>query len=326
MIYSDVIIVGGGPAGSTCAWKLKQAGIECIILDKETFPRTKICAGWITPKVVKQLKLKPFNYPHSLMTFRIIHFYVYGKKISVPTKQYAIRRIEFDNWLLKRAKVPYYTHHVVKIEKENGDFIIDRKFRSKYLVGAGGTYCPVYKSFFECVYPRVKTSLIIGIEEEFPYDYQDDHCHLWFFDNHLPGYFWYVPKGNGYLNIGIGGSLERLRGRGDSIKKQWDFFTHKLEKLRLVNSRQFDPKGYNYYLRQRSPVGRIDNAFIIGDAAGLATKDMGEGIGPAVESGIRAADSIITGTGYSLTFITKYSFPSILLGKRYSKRNKTQQY
>ena len=321
MICSDVIIVGGGPAGSTCAWKLKQAGIECIILDKETFPRLKICAGWITPKVVKQLKLNLSSYPHSLMTFRTLHFYLYGKKISVPTKQYAIRRIEFDNWLLKRANVPVYTHPVVNIEKGNGDFIIDRKFRSQYLVGAGGTYCPVYKFFFKRVYPRVKRSLIIGLEEEFPYDYQNDHCHLWFFDNHLPGYSWYVPKGNGYLNIGIGGSLERLRERGDSIKKQWDYFTHKLEKLRLVNSRQFNPKGYNYYLSQRSPVGRIDNAFIIGDA----TRDMGEGIGPAVESGIKAAGSIITGTGYSLTSVTKYSFPGILLGKLYSKCNKTQQ-
>ncbi|MCK4821330.1 FAD-dependent oxidoreductase, partial [bacterium] len=50
MINTDVIIVGGGPAGATCAWRLRQSNIRCIILDKQRFPRTKICAGWITPE------------------------------------------------------------------------------------------------------------------------------------------------------------------------------------------------------------------------------------------------------------------------------------
>jgi flavin-dependent dehydrogenase len=46
----------------------------------------------------------------------------------------------------------------------------------------------------------------------------------------------------------------------------------------------------------------------VGDAAGLATLDMGEGIGPAVRSGFLAAQSIINGTDYSLESISKYSF------------------
>jgi len=57
---------------------------------------------------------------------------------------------------------------------------------------------------------------------------------------------------------------------------------------------------------------RYGNAFIIGDAAGLATLDMGEGIGPAIQSGIRAAEAIISGQEFSLRSINKYSFPSLL--------------
>ncbi len=41
----DVLIVGGGPAGSSAAWKLKQAGADVLVLDKERFPRLKLCAG-----------------------------------------------------------------------------------------------------------------------------------------------------------------------------------------------------------------------------------------------------------------------------------------
>jgi len=59
----------------------------------------------------------------------------------------------------------------------------------------------------------------------------------------------------------------------------------------------------------------MENLYIIGDAAGLATIDMGEGIGPAVESGLRAAYAIATGKKFSLKSIPKYSLFQIILGK-----------
>ena len=46
----DVLIVGGGPAGSACAWKLARSGFDVAILDRARFPRDKVCGGWITPK------------------------------------------------------------------------------------------------------------------------------------------------------------------------------------------------------------------------------------------------------------------------------------
>ena len=67
-----------------------------------------------------------------------------------------------------------------------------------------------------------------------------------------------------------------------------------------------------YFLRDRIENCRIDNAFIIGDAASLATVDLGEGIGPAVESGFRAADSIINKTKFSLHSIHKRNDPVAL--------------
>lgn len=313
MFYSDVIIVGGGPAGSSCAWKLKQAGIDCIILDKETFPRSKVCAGWITPKIIKDLGFKPNDYPHNLLAFNKIHFNIYGKMLPIKTFQYSIRRYEFDKWLLDRSGVPVYKHRVRKIKQSSEGYLVDDEYFCKHLVGAGGTDCPVYRTFFQFTIPRKETLLIIALADEFKYDHKDENCYLWFFKNKLPGYSWYVPKGNGYINIGIGGIYHKLLKRNITIRDQWNYFIHELSDLSLVKQYNHTPRGYYYYLRQSIWIGHINNVYIIGDSAGLATKDLGEGIGPAVKSGILAANSIINTTGYYLHTITRYSIPNLVI-------------
>jgi flavin-dependent dehydrogenase len=312
MILSEVIIVGGGPAGSTCAWKLKQSGVECTVLDKRSFPRTKLCAGWITPQVIENLELDTKQYPHSLTPFKKLHFHIFGKRLGIKTRQYAIRRSEFDSWLLERAGVPVHHHEVHSITRDGNDYIIDDAYRCRHLVGAGGTHCPVYRAFFTDEHPRAEDSLIVSMEEEFVRDFQDDRCHLWFFENKLPGYSWYVPKQNGFVNIGIGGMASTLKKRGKTIRDHWNLFVEKLRELSLVNDRSFDPRGHTYYLRQKNTVGQRERCYIVGDAAGLATKDMGEGIGPAVQSGILAANCIAHGTDYSLKSIPTYSLPKML--------------
>ena len=307
MLEAEVIIVGAGPAGSACAWKLNQNGTQTVLLDKKAFPRRKQCAGWITPGVLKNLEVNRGEYPHGILTFKRIFFHVRGRKLRVPTCQYSIRRTEFDHWLLKKASVPLQRHAVQQVRTENGYYIVDNSYRSKYLVGAAGTYCPVYRSFFKEVNSRSQQRLIVTIEEEFKYDYHDTNCHLWFFENNLPGYAWYVPKADGYLNVGIGGKFLALKNSGQTIRQHWDYFIAKLEELSLVKGHTYRPRGHNYYLRQSVPAGRLNNAYIIGDAAGLATLDLGEGIGPAIESGILAAKSILTGCRFSGRSVTRYS-------------------
>ncbi len=317
MIYSDVIIVGGGPAGSTCAWKLQQHNISSIILDKETFPRPKVCAGWITPIALRDLQIKPDDYPYSITVFTRITYFFWSIKVPVRTRQYAIRRIEFDHWLLKRANVAVHHHHVSEIRKEDSSYVIDGRYRCRYLVGAGGTHCPVNRSFFaSAAPPRGQRPLIAAVEDEVLYPYNDSNCYLWFFDNGLPGYAWYLPKQDGYINVGIGGRLSTLKKKRTTIRRHWDRFVEKLEKLSLVKGISFNPKGHTYYLRDQRDKGQIDNVFIIGDAAGLATVDMGEGIGPAVESGLLAAQAIREQTSYAPRKISRYSFKNILFPGR----------
>ena len=188
-------------------------------------------------------------------------------------------------------------------------------YRARYLVGAGGTRCPVYRALVsrrpparEGVYrPR-------PIEHEFPYEWEDPRCHLWFFRKGLPGYTWYVPKADGYLNCGVGGVAESIKELGQDIKSHW------AEPRRPAGGSNgqrtatcnYAPKGYSYFLRDRLGAVRVQNAFLVGDAVGLATRDLGEGIGPAIASGQRAARSILTGAEYSLDTLDYFSLPAMI--------------
>lgn len=316
MTESEVIIVGGGPAGSTAAWKLVEAGIDIIILDKNKFPRTKLCAGWITPKVINDLKINIEEYPHTIQKFDRLNYYFFQKlKLPIPTTQYSIRRYEFDDWLLKRSKAKLINHKAITIKEVNDHFVVDDMFRSKILIGAGGTHCPVYRKFFSQISPRDESNRLITLEQEFPYQVTNQQCHLWMVENKLSGYSWYVPKGDSCLNIGIGGTINSIRSENSSIKFHWNKLIDKLEKAGLVQNFEFNPTGYDYYLRDKNPITQINNIYLIGDAVGLATIDMGEGIGPSVKSGILAAEGIINQSNYSVKSISKYSFPSILFRK-----------
>lgn len=303
----EVLIVGGGPAGASCAWRLAQRGVDTRLLDAQAFPRLKLCAGWITPEVVADIQLDQDTYPHRFNSFDRFQVHIFGLNYKLASVQHSIRRYEFDDWLLKRAGVPVSTHNVREIRREGEYYVVDDQYRARYLVGAGGTKCPVYRTLFRESNARARELQTVTLEQEFAYSYEDPDCHLWFFSKKLPGYAWYVPKADGYLNVGIGGMAQTLKQRGDDIWRHWENFVQQLARAGLVRDVQLEPKGYSYYLRKDVNSVRIDNAFIVGDSIGLATRDMCEGIGPAIRSGLMAADAITRGTPYSIDSIGRYS-------------------
>ena len=307
MQVADAIIVGGGPAGSTCAWKLREAGLDVIVLDRAAFPRHKLCAGWVTPEALADLEFEPNDYPYSFMTFDGLHLSWKALTVNPKSRQHSIRRFEFDDYLLRRAGATVLQHKVREIRRDGGDYLIDDEFRCKYLVGAGGTACPVYRAIFSERHPRSSALQTATYEQEFAYDWKDPECHLWFFDNGLPGYAWYVPKANGYINVGLGGMADKLKHRNGHVREHWDKFVATLRSKGLVKYDNYQPTGYSYYLHGNVDFVNDKNAYIVGDAVGLGTRDMCEGIGPAVKSGLLAANSIITGADYSLAGINKLS-------------------
>src|SRR5947208_1317122 len=112
MVHCDALIVGGGPAGSTCARTLRLAGWNVIVLDRACFPRDKVCGGWITPEVFSLLDLQTAEYRAAGLTLQEITGFrtsvIDGEVIETryaDIVSYAIRRCEFDNFLLRRAQV-----------------------------------------------------------------------------------------------------------------------------------------------------------------------------------------------------------------------------
>ena len=105
----DALIVGGGPAGSSCAWKLRQQGMAVTVLDKALFPRNKVCAGWITPAVVQALQLDTEAYARERVLQPITAFrtgLIHGRYLETRypgTVSFGIRRCEFDDYLLQRS-------------------------------------------------------------------------------------------------------------------------------------------------------------------------------------------------------------------------------
>ncbi len=320
MHVADAIVVGGGPAGSTCAWKLRDAGLDVVVLDRMVFPRTKLCAGWVTPEAIADLELDWHDYPRSIVTFDELKLHWKAFTVSFRSRQHSIRRFEFDDFLLQRSGATVLQHKVREIRRDGTDYVIDGQFRCKYLVGAGGTACPVYRTLFHERNPRNSVLQTATYEHEFAYDWEDAACHLWFFNDDLPGYAWYVPKANGYINIGLGGMADQMKHRGGQVREYWRKFVDRLARRGLVRYDDYHPTGYSYYLRGNVDVVSSDNAYIVGDAIGLATRDMCEGIGPAVKSGLLAARSIATGADYSLAGINKISgggFASKILERKF---------
>ncbi len=316
MIETQVLIVGGGPAGAACAWQLQRHHIPYLVLDKAAFPRPKPCAGWVTPEVFHLLETQPEDYPHSLTTFTSFNISLRGVKFTLPTRQYAIRRVEFDAWLLERSGADLLQHQAQQVRQVQGGYLVDDRFYARFIIGAGGTHCPVRRSLFTGDDLSSKSGLIITREEEFSYSYQDPRCRLWFFEDGLPGYAWFVPKTDGILNVGIGGSAARLKAKGQTLNQHWSRLVEKLDRERLVTGHTFQPLGYSYRLRGKSPKLQRGNAFLVGDALGLATRDMGEGIGAAIHSGILAAEAIIHNQPYRVSAIPRCSLPSILRIRR----------
>jgi flavin-dependent dehydrogenase len=239
MISVDTIIVGGGPAGSSCAWRLRRHGVDCLVLDRAAFPRPKLCAGWVTPKVLRDLELEPGEYPLGLLTFDALRlsFKGLGLGLTLNTVQHSIRRVEFDAWLLRRAGAEVATHNVRQIRRDGDWYVLDEVYRCRHLVGAGGTPCPVHRTFFRELAPRKDGRQAVVLEEEFAFDWHDGSCRLWFFERGLPGYSWYVPKAGGHVNVGVGAMAKDLKAKGDAIGPHWRRLAAKLARRGLVPDR-----------------------------------------------------------------------------------------
>jgi geranylgeranyl reductase family protein len=299
----DVLIVGAGPAGSSCAWNLRRSGIEVAILDKDTFPRNKVCGGWITLPVFDELEIDSADYARGRVLQPITGFRTrvmggretetdYGRPIS-----YGIRRYEFDDYLLERSKACLFQGvALASLERAGDHWLVNGRLRARLVVGAGGHFCPVArfmgtKATGESVVAAQETEFEMTREQREKCSIRPEIPELYFCSD-LKGYGWCFRK-NDFINIGLG-RLDR-HSLSTHVTEFLDFL-HRSAKITFdLPSKLFGHAYLLYGKTTRKIVG--DGILLIGDAAGMAYAQSGEGIRPAIESGLLAAKVITDAQG-----------------------------
>ena len=162
----DVVIVGAGPAGCSCALALKNNGLKVALVDKSVFPRGKVCGDAIPGRAIKYLKTisatfeQVFNkFPQKLYT-KQTKFHYNGKVITKKwvLEAYTCTRTDFDLLLLNLVKEETNTeifegYTVDKVAYAEGVYLITGKnnvnFKAKVIVGAEGAHSVTAKCLTE---------------------------------------------------------------------------------------------------------------------------------------------------------------------------------
>jgi len=296
----DVLVIGGGPAGSTCARVLVAGGARVAVIDRAPeFPRMKLCGGWISAAIWDVLELTPADYPRGIWEWHTCHVHFRGKDHAIPCHGWFIRRYEFDDFLLRRSGAGLHLGTQVKqIERDADGLWSFGDLRARYLVGAGGTHCPVARML-----APVRPRRAAGVQElEFQVGAdpiartrlgKDGEPELLLFDD-IGGYGWNVPKSD-WLNVGCG-TLDATEARS-AWRTTYDHLRAAGHVPREAESQLEHLKGHSYFMFDPVHLDAAyrDRAFLVGDSLGLAHPMTAEGILPATISARRAAEAILAG-------------------------------
>lgn len=316
----DVIIVGAGPAGCTCAYQLSGKGLKIAIIEKDRFPRDKICGDAIGPDVVNQLYrmdkslipnfigLKEKKASAGARFYGLNHKYfdLFFKK-SKHTEQagHIVKRTVFDQFMFDQIKTlpdvtVYLENKLKKLSVENKEVCVETdklSLKGKLIVGADGANSVVRNTLLKQKVDKKHYSA--GLRQYYEnvsgFD-ENNHIELHFYDGIIPGYFWIFPLPNNQANVGMGMLSSHLSEQNINLKEKFAALIeqHPNVKHRFKNAKALETaKGFALPMGSKKRICSGDHFLLLGDAAGLIDPFSGEGIGNAVRSARIAADHIV---------------------------------
>jgi geranylgeranyl reductase family protein len=317
----DVIIVGAGPAGSSCALMLSGKGLKIAVIDKAVFPRDKICGDALSPDVINQLQRMDVDLPESLLQavpktdvggIRFVapnlkHLDVHFTNPKHPTAAgYITKRFDFDHFLFREIKdLPdvsvFQGQQVLRLENTENEVTVHTNkatLSARMLVGADGANSVVSRQLAGHTVDRDHycagvRQYFAGVDDLHP----SDCIELHFYKELLPGYFWIFSLPDGQANVGIGMlSSEVSRQRINLKDTLTDIIQHHPNvKDRFRNARPLETvKGFGLPIGSRKVNCSGKGFLLAGDAACLIDPFTGEGIGNAIRSGRIAANHLLS--------------------------------
>ncbi len=307
----DVVVVGGGPAGSMTGYHSAKAGLRVAILDAKDFPRNKACGGGLQMRAMAHL---PFDLSPVLrgtmrkMTLSYALRQPVTRTYPQPLVQ-GILRTEFDQFLLERAasagahvrqrcRVSGYTaggRRPLTVHSSNGDL------KCHLLVGGDGANSVVGQS----LNTRDRFFWQTAIHCEIPAEYLnpdalDDECMRVDWGSLPSGYAWVFPK-NGYVNVGAGGPVKIAR-------MLRPYLARFVEAIGLLK-RPLPPESFTgHHLPTLTRATRLagERVLLVGDAAGLVEPFTGDGISFAVHSALVASNCIYNALASGKVDVSEY--------------------
>ncbi len=305
----DAIVIGSGPAGATAAMYLGQAGKKVLLVDKESFPRDKICGdaqGRKAANILKELGIEEgFRKLPGQNIYGITMSSPNGTLVSIditsrdkPCPGFCHRRIVFDEYLHNEAaKIVEFRNMMVADIIVEGGFvkgikdIEGNRYEANIVLAADGANSLVARKFGLNKNPP--EHFIVGTRQYYKgVTGMTDRIEIHLIKSLLPGYFWIFPLDNGMANVGLGMITKDMNEKKVNLKdamlkeiKENPLFVDRFKEAEPLE----DVKGWNLPLSSFHRKNHGSGFLLLGDAASLIDPLSGEGVGTAMISGKHAA-------------------------------------
>lgn len=322
---TDVVVIGGGPAGSTASTLIAQKGYRVQLFEREKFPRFHIGESLIpeTYWVLERLNMLPkmraskFVHKHSVQFVNAAGklsapFYFWDNKPHECSQTWQVVRSEFDLMMLNNAREHGVEAHEgvrvldvifegdravgVKIQEADGTH---REVRAKVVVDASGQSGLLQNKFKLRVWDPVLNKGAIWTYWEGAYrdTGRDEGATVVIQTPNKQGWFWNIPLHDDRLSLGVVGPFDYLfKGRGSHEQTYLEEVAKCPDvQRRIAGAKQitgyFATKDYSY----RATQGAGDGWVTVGDAFGFLDPLYSSGVLLALKSGEMAADAIVEG-------------------------------
>ncbi len=318
----DVIVVGAGPGGATTATILAQKGYDVLLMDRNAFPRDKICGDAVPTGAIRTMTRLGMREKIDAAVNRGEFYPLTQMRLVSPKgsalvaefkheddglQSYVAPRMFLDaliqsqaidsgaQFLRAAAKEPIVENGVVKgvYAQANGQV---EEFRSKMVVGADGVTSVITRSLRPKEDQHIDHHRAVALRaylhgiEIYPHEVE-----FYLYDDILPGYAWIFPTGEDTVNIGLGMRLDYFRDQKKNLKKLLQQF------LDMPDIKRRLKPGYDLrdiatwqlnFGSQKALQHTYNGAILVGDAAGLINPLTGGGIHNAIISGELASQTV----------------------------------